>query len=56
MENNYTGTTERDYADKQWLGRDDAFQLIPSEVAGALLVAGLCVCLLLDALQRRGLL
>lgn len=48
MENNYTGTTERDYADKQWLGRDDSFQLIDSDTAGALFFAALGVLLILE--------
>lgn len=46
-------TTEKDYASKEWLGREDAFQLIPPDVAGALLIAGF---FLLIVLERLGLL
>jgi hypothetical protein len=52
----YTGTTERDYADKSWLrdepDHEDAFQLIPPDVAGYILLAGLFICLVLERMGK----
>lgn len=56
VDKNYTGATERDYADKAWLGREeDSFQIVSSEVAGAIFASGLVIGFVLDALQSRGL-
>lgn len=36
-------TTDRDYADKSWLREEDAFQIIPPDIAAFLVIVGLFV-------------